>query len=52
MAKVHSFGPLFMQKIDLPVVWGKKILVRGWTQEIEPPFREDRKSTRLNSSHT
>jgi len=40
MAKVHSFGPLFMQKIDLPVVWGKKIFVRGWTQEIEPPFRE------------
>lgn len=42
MAKVHSFGPLFMQKIDLPVVWGKKILVRGWTQEIEPPFRESK----------
>ena len=31
-----------MQKIDLPVVWGKKILVRGWTQEIEPPFRESK----------
>jgi len=42
MAKVHSFGPLFIQKIDLPVVWGKKFFVRGWTQEIEPPFRESK----------
>ena len=39
MPKVHSVGPLFVQLIDLPVQWGNKICVRGWTQEIEPPFR-------------
>jgi hypothetical protein len=40
MPKVHKLGPKhFVQLIDLPVVWGKKFVVRGWTQEIEEPFR-------------
>lgn len=39
MPKVHSVGPLFVQVIDFPVEWGHKVVVRGWTQEIEPPFR-------------
>lgn len=41
MPKVHQIGPkLFIQHIDFPVEWGKKWVVRGWTQEIEEPFRE------------
>ena len=40
MPKAHSIGPKhFVQLIDFPVVWGKKVIVRGWTQEIEEPFR-------------
>ena len=40
MPKVHKLGPKhFVQLIDLPVIWGKKFVVRGWTQEIEEPFR-------------
>ena len=40
MPKVHNIGAKhFVQVIDLPVVWGKKLIVRGWTQEIEEPFR-------------
>lgn len=40
MPKVHKLGAKhFVQIIDLPVVWGKKVVVRGWTQEIEEPFR-------------
>ena len=40
MPKVHKIGTKhFLQVVDLPVVWGKKFVVRGWTQEIEHPFR-------------
>ena len=40
MPKVYKIGTKhFLQVIDLPVVWGNKVFVRGWTQEIEPPFR-------------
>ena len=40
MPKVHSIGPKhFVQLIDSPVIWGSKIDVRGWTQEIEETFR-------------
>ena len=40
MPKVHNIGPKhFVQLIDFPVIWGPKIVVRGWTQEIEEPFR-------------
>ena len=40
MPKVHSIGPKhFVQLIDFPVIWGPKFIVRGWTQEIEEPFR-------------
>jgi hypothetical protein len=40
MPKVHNIGPKhFVQLIDFPVEWGRKLVVRGWTQEIEEPFR-------------
>ena len=40
MPKVHNIGPKhFIQLIDFPVIWGYKVVVRGWTQEIEEPFR-------------
>lgn len=40
MPKVHEIGKTrFIQIIDFPVKWGWKIVVRGWTQEIEEPFR-------------
>jgi hypothetical protein len=40
MAKVHNIGKQhFVQLIDFPVKWGLKLVVRGWTQEIEEPFR-------------
>jgi hypothetical protein len=40
MPKVHNIGKQhFVQHIDFPVQWGWKIAVRGWTQEIEEPFR-------------
>jgi hypothetical protein len=40
MPKVHNIGnERFVQFIDFPVKWGWKIAVRGWTQEIEYPFR-------------
>lgn len=41
MPKVHNIGKTrFTQYIDFPVKWGWKLVVRGWTQEIEEPFRE------------
>jgi hypothetical protein len=40
MPKIHNIGPKhFVQFIDLPVKWGWKLAVKGWTQEIEPPYR-------------
>ena len=40
MPKIHNIGPKhFVQYIDFPVQWGRKFWVRGWTQEIERPFR-------------
>lgn len=40
MPKVHDIGNTrFIQYIDLPVKWGLKFYVRGWTQEISEPFR-------------
>lgn len=40
MPKVHNIGKQhFAQYIDFPVTWGWKLAVRGWTQEIEEPFR-------------
>lgn len=40
MPKVHNIGTKhFIQLLDLPVVWGNKFIVRGWTQEIDEPFR-------------
>jgi hypothetical protein len=39
MPKVHNIGPVFVQLTKFPYDWGNKIIVRGWTQEIEEPFR-------------
>jgi len=40
MPKIHNIGPQhFVQYIDFPVKWGWKVAVRGWTQEIDRPFR-------------
>lgn len=40
MPKIHNIGPShFVQYIDFPVKWESKLWVRGWTQEIEEPFR-------------
>lgn len=40
MPKVHNIGKKhFVQCFKLPVDWGNKVVVRGWTQEIEEPFR-------------
>lgn len=40
MPKVHNLGNTrFMQYIDFPVKWGWRCVVKGWTQEIEEPFR-------------
>jgi len=39
MPRTHNFGPTFVQVTKFPYDWGKKVIVRGWTQEIEEPFR-------------
>ncbi len=40
MPKVHNIGKQwFVQVTRFPFEWGKKYLVKGWTQEIEEPFR-------------
>ena len=39
MPKAHDIGPLFVQVTNFPYEWGNKLIVRGWTQEIEPPYR-------------
>lgn len=39
MPKAHDIGPLFVQVTNFPYKWGYKLAVRGWTQEIEPPYR-------------
>ena len=39
MPKTHNIGPTFVQITKFPYDWGTKLVVRGWTQEIEPPYR-------------
>lgn len=41
MPKVHNIGKQhFVQLLtNYRVVWGKKLAVKGWTQEISEPFR-------------
>ena len=39
MPKVHSVGPLFVQFTNFPYEWDGKFVTKGWTQEIEEPFR-------------
>lgn len=40
MPKVYNIGPKhFFQVVHLPVIWGNKVVVRGYTQEITEPFR-------------
>lgn len=43
MPKIYPIGnDRFFQVIDFPVVWGTKFVVRGWTQEIDEPFRHSK----------
>jgi hypothetical protein len=44
MPKVHNIGKTWFTQIlkDYRVTWGYKVAVRGWTQEIEEPFRTSR----------
>jgi hypothetical protein len=42
MPVTHDYGvdnKYFIQFLRFPVKWGAKVWVRGWTQEIEEPFR-------------
>ena len=40
MPKVHDIGSQhFVQLTKFPYAWGKKVITRGWTQEVEEPFR-------------
>ena len=39
MPKVHNIGPLFVQYTNFPYEWDGKFITRGWTQEIDEPFR-------------
>lgn len=39
MPKAHNIGPLFVQVTNFPYEWGSKLVVKGWTQEIEEPYR-------------
>ena len=39
MPKVHNIGPMFIQVTRFPYEWGNKVVVRGWSQEIEEPYR-------------
>lgn len=39
MPKAHNIGPLFVQITKFPYEWDGKFVVRGWTQEIEEPYR-------------
>ena len=40
MPKVHNIGPNhFIQYTKFPYDWGTKVVVKGWTQEIEEPYR-------------
>ena len=40
MPKAHKIGPKhFVQLTNFPFKRGFKFIVRGWTQEIEPPYR-------------
>jgi hypothetical protein len=39
MPKVHNIGPVFVQVTNFPYKWDCKFIVRGWTQEIQEPYR-------------
>jgi hypothetical protein len=40
MPKVHNIGSKrFIQFLNFPAQWGWKVVVKGWTQEIEDPYR-------------
>lgn len=40
MPKVHNIGTKhFFQVLKQPYLWGNKVTAKGWTQEIESPFR-------------
>jgi hypothetical protein len=40
MPKVHDIGKKhFVQLIEQDLLWGNKVVSKGWTQEIEEPYR-------------
>jgi hypothetical protein len=40
MPKVHEIGnKWFIQFTNFPFKWGTKLTVKGWTQEIQEPYR-------------
>lgn len=40
MPKLHNIGPKhFVQYTRFPYEWGNKVITRGWTQELEFPYR-------------
>jgi hypothetical protein len=40
MPKVHDIGKKhFVQLVKQPYIWGNLMLAKGWTQEIDPPYR-------------
>lgn len=38
-SKTHDVGPFFFQVIRAPYFWGWRLWVKGWTQEVDEPFR-------------
>lgn len=39
MPKVHTIGSTFVQVTKFYYDWGNKVAVRGWTQELDEPYR-------------
>jgi hypothetical protein len=40
MPKVYDIGTKhFVQFLNQPYIWGNKLTSKGWTQEIDEPFR-------------
>lgn len=40
MPKAHDIGKnWFIQFTNFPFEWGNRVMVKGWTQEIQEPYR-------------
>lgn len=42
MAETHDAGPLYVQRVNYPATKNLPLLERGWTTEIEYPYRRGR----------